>query len=191
MPVIHIIYHYLYLHYIFLVFFLLFFFFIFWLNFFFIIPSSYSVLKVALATHMFASFSVWSVCTLPGLIKKFWISCYLLSVNIYKKGKTFMQLNSRKLQMNLLCKVRSFQEHSCAILNSLKIMIIFNNVEWTEDRATVFSKWTDFKSTIFFCPDSLFCPYMDLISVDLLFIDLLKIFLKQNRLLNRSKFLLK
>ena len=53
-------------------------------------------------------------------------------------------------------QVRSFYEHSCAILSSLKIMIIFNKVSWciiendhsferTEDRVTVFLKWTDFR----------------------------------------------
>ena len=56
-------------------------------------------------------------------------------------------------------QVRSFYEHSCAILSSLKIMIIFNKVSWciiendhnfekTEDRATVFIKWMDFRSKI-------------------------------------------
>ena len=62
-------------------------------------------------------------------------------------------------------KVRSFLEHSYAILILFKIMIIFNNTsadfvlisvendhnfEQTEDRATVILKWTDFSSNTFY-----------------------------------------
>ena len=92
MPVIHIIYHYLYLHYIFFLVFFYYLFFIFWLNFFFIIPSSYSVLKVVLATHMFASFSVWSVLFLAQL-KHFEFPAICLSVNIYKKNRAVVRFS--------------------------------------------------------------------------------------------------
>ena len=76
-------------------FFLVFFYYLFYffdLIFFFIIPSSYSVLKVVLATHMFASFSVWSVLFLAQL-KHFEFPAICLSVNIYKKNRAVVRFS--------------------------------------------------------------------------------------------------